>query len=651
MDALLCKKKDPGLSTKGPAGPARPARWHHGRAMSLALPASPAHPAFRPLTRLPGRLSTWAAAALLLGGLSACAAPPPLEAAASAASAAVLPLRLIAFNDFHGHLEAAGQSLPWHDPAQAGRAVAVPVGGAAALGGLGQRLRAGAPDSLLISSGDLVGAAPLVSTLFRHESTVAVANRLGVDVGTVGNHEFDAGLTELQRLMHGGCRADAADEAVRSCADGQPFTGMRFPLLGANVVDAGGRPVLAPSAVFQVHGVPVGVIGAVTRSTPGIVVPSGIRGLRFTDEAEAINTAARALQAQGVKTLVAVVHEGGELGASGQRADWNDASCPGAHGPIFDIAQRLLPQIQVVFSAHTHQGYRCERDGRVIVQATSYGRGVSVVDLVLDAQTGAPLPARTRSINLPVLNSLTPAALRTRIVQATPAPWGEALAQAGEDPALAALVARDVAAVRPIAERPVGRLLGAFTRGGPHGESTVGHLVADAQWAATRAPAQGGAELALTNPGGLRGDLLCDGQQPPCAVGYGALFTVQPFGNDVVVLTLTGAQLRALLEQQVRPDGTAKLLQPSASLRYTWTASAPAGQHVSDLSVGGQPVQPGRDYRVAVNSFLADGGDGFTLLRQGRDRHTGPNDADALVAFVQQAAPAPDPAPRVTWRP
>ena len=607
------------------------------------------------------RLRAWAGAALLLGALSACATSPEPTAPAAPATAAsalappagpALPLRLIAFNDFHGHLEAAGQSLPWPDPAQAGRPVSVPVGGAAALGGLVQRLRAAAPDSLLISSGDLVGAAPLVSTLFRHESTVAVANRLGVDVGAVGNHEFDAGLTELQRLMHGGCRADAADEAVRSCADGQPFTGMRFPLLGANVVDAtSGRPVLAPSAIFQIHGVPVGVIGAVTRSTPGIVVPSGIRGLRFTDEAEAINTAARALQAQGVHTLVAVVHEGGELGSSGQRADWNDASCPGAHGPIFDIAQRLLPQIQVVFSAHTHQGYRCVRDGRVIIQATSYGRGVSVVDLMLDAKTGAPLPARTRSINLPVLNRLTPAALRMRIVQAMPAPWGEALAQAGDDPVLAAMVARDVAAVRPIAERPVGRLLGHFTRGGSHGESTVGHLVADAQWAATRAPAQGGAELALTNPGGLRGDLLCDGQQPPCAVGYGALFTVQPFGNDVVVLTLTGAQLRALLEQQARPDGTAKLLQPSASLRYTWTASAPAGQHVSDLSVGGQPVQPGRDYRVAVNSFLADGGDGFTLLRQGRDRHTGPNDADALVAFVQQAAPAPDPAPRVTWRP
>jgi 5'-nucleotidase len=331
MDALLCKKKDPGLSTKGPAGPARPARWHHGRAMSLALPLAcpPGFPALDSTAGPPVDLGRRRPAA---GGLSACAAPPPPEAAASAAPAAVLPLRLIAFNDFHGHLEAAGQSLPWHDPAQAGRAVAVPVGGAAALGGLVQRLRAGAPDSLLISSGDLVGAAPLVSTLFRHESTVAVANRLGVDVGTVGNHEFDAGLTELQRLMHGGCRADAADEAVRSCADGQPFTGMRFPLLGANVVDAGGRPVLAPSAVFQVHGVPVGVIGAVTRSTPGIVVPSGIRGLRFTDEAEAINTAARALQAQGVKTLVAVVHEGGELGASGQRADWNDASCPARMG-------------------------------------------------------------------------------------------------------------------------------------------------------------------------------------------------------------------------------------------------------------------------------------------------------------------------------
>lgn len=590
--------------------------------------------------------------ALAAGLAGLCLALSPL-AAGAAPGQEPLHLRLIGFNDFHGHLEAAGQSLSLADPGRPGKTLSTPTGGAAALGGLIHSLEQGAPYSLVISSGDLIGAAPLVSTLFRHETTIDAMNRIGVDVGVVGNHEFDAGMAELQRLQQGGCRTEAPQSPVRSCAADAVFPGFQFPLLGANVVDeASGRPALAPFRVFRVHGVPVGVIGAVTRSTPSIVVPSGVKGLRFTDEAEAINQAARVLLSQGVKTLLAVVHEGGELGTPGHRADWNDASCPGAIGPIFDIAHRLLPEIQVVFSAHTHQGYRCEREGRVIIQATSYGRGVSVVDLALDPASGAPLPGQTRSINLPVFNALTPAAERERLTEATPEPYAQALRAVRDDAEVAAMVARDVEAVSPIAGRPVGRLLGNFTRGGEGGESAAGHLVADSQWMATRDPAQGGADLALMNAGGLRADLTCGDAKPPCTVGYGALFTMQPFGNDVVVMTLTGAQLRELLEQQARPKGLSPaMMQPSASLRYTWTASAPQGQHVSGVTINGQPLDPARDYRLAVNSFMADGGDGFTVLRQGRDRITGPRDVDALAAYLQAGERKPDTQERITVKP
>lgn len=593
--------------------------------------------------------------AALVWGLmgTAWAAVTPAVPAGAPSAPQVLPLRLIAFNDFHGHLEAAGQSLPLADPARPGQTVMVPTGGAAALGGLVHSLEREMPYSVVISSGDLIGAAPLISTLFRHETTIDVANRLGVDVGVVGNHEFDGGMAELRRLQQGGCRTEPADAVIRSCAQGETFPGFQFPLLGANVVDeASGRPALAAYRVFHVHGVAVGVIGAVTRSTPSIVVPSGVKGLRFDDEAEAINNAARVLLSQGVNTLVAVIHEGGELGGGKQRADWNDASCPGAIGPIFDIADRLLPQIQVVFSAHTHQGYRCEREGRVIIQATSYGRGVSVVDLNLDVQTGAPRPGSVRSINLPVFNALTPASLRETLTASTPAPYAQVLRQTRDDATLAAMVQADAQSVRPIAERPVGRILGNFTRDGAHGESTAGHLVADSQWEATRAPSQGGAQLALMNAGGLRADLGCGERQPPCTVGYGDLFTMQPFGNDVVVMTLSGAQLHQLLEQQARAPGMSPaILQPSQSLSYTWTANAPAGQHVSDLKLAGEPVQDRRDYRVAVNSFMADGGDGFTVLKDGRDRITGPRDVDALVAHLKAVERQPDNQPRIRWVP
>jgi 5'-nucleotidase len=274
-------------------------------------------------------------------------------------------------------------------------------------------LRAGAPHSLMISGGDLIGAAPLVSTLFRHESTIEVMNAIGLDASAVGNHEFDAGAAELQRIAKGGCPPPQPDAVATSCTLA-PYTGARFPFLAANVLDAGGHTLFAPSVIREIDGIRVGIIGAVTRSTPRLVTPSGVAGLRFGDEADAINRAARQLKAQGVKAIVMTIHEGGEVGASGQRADWNDATCPDAHGPIFRIARRVTKDVDVIFSAHTHQGYRCVVDGRVIIQGTSYGRGVSVVDVMLDRKTKQVIPALTRSINLPVPNDQTDPALRER---------------------------------------------------------------------------------------------------------------------------------------------------------------------------------------------------------------------------------------------
>lgn len=607
-----------------------------------------------PVMPVPPRPRPLAPTLTLLALLAACGTPQPpaTPTAANPPVAAVAPpapvqLRVIAFNDFHGHLEPGSLAVPLPDAAQPGGVQRVAAGGAAALAGLVQALRQGAPHSVLASTGDMVGAAPLVSALFRHESTVEVLNQLGVDVAAVGNHEFDAGTAELLRLLRGGCAPNAADAPTTSCALQPAYAGARFPVLAANVLAAGGQPLLPPTWVLRVGGVQVGFIGAVTRDTPSIVVPSGVAGLRFEDEAEAINRAADALDAQGVKALVALVHEGGETGTPGAPADWNDPACPGWRGDMVRIAQRISPKVDVIFSAHTHQGYNCRIDGRPVLQALSFGRAVSVADLVIDPSSGEVDRAATRSRNLPVLNDRSDAAQRQRLLASEPAPWAQALAQARPVAAVQQTVAAYAQAAAPRVQRPVGRIAGSFDRRG-RTDSAAGRLVADAQLAATRAPDQGGAQLALMNPGGVRSDLVCAGT-PPCTVTYGDAFGMQPFGNSLVVMTLTGVELKAVLEQQQPPGRSApSFLSPSAGLAYRWVASAPPGQRVQDLTLNGQPVGPKQALRVTVNSFMADGGDGYSPLRAGRQRLGGPQDLDALIAHLQ-TQPAPVATPRITW--
>lgn len=578
--------------------------------------------------------ATLASAALLAG----CASAPPAPAAVT--------VRLIAFNDFHGNLETSGLTLPWPDPARPDRALRLAAGGAAYLAGTVNALRAGAPNSLVISSGDMIGGTPLVSALFLHESTIDVMNRLGVDIAIPGNHEFDAGKDELLRVLGGGCQAAKPDGLFVSCALG-PYTGAKFPLFAANVLGADGKTLFPPSLVRSVGGVKIGFIGAVTRITPTIVVPSGVAGLTFTDEATAINAEAARLKAQGIQALVAVIHEGGETGTPGLPLEWNDVGCPKPRGAIFDIAKRLTQDVDVIFSAHTHQGYRCVVDGRPIMQATALGRGVSVADLVIDPATGEVDRSRTTHRNLPVFNDRSDAALKAAIIAAEPAPYAQALRDAQPVAAIAERVAAYSAAAAPRAQKPVGRIGGNFDRNAKT-DASAGRLIADAQWIATRTAERGNASFALMNPGGVRSDLRCAGGPPPCTVTYGEIFTMQPFGNSLVVMTLTGTQIKQLLEDQQRPGRTGpSFLIPSSSLTYRWVAKAEYGQRVQDVRVAGAPLTPNGEYRLTVNSFLADGGDGVVMLQQGRDRLGGELDIDALIAHLKRN-PSPDPVPRIT---
>ena len=556
-----------------------------------------------------------------------------------------VPLRIIAINDFHGHLEPADNVIAVPDPAQPSTTVPLRSGGAAFLAARINQLRAEQPRHVVVSAGDLIGASPLTSGLFHDEPTIEVMNAMGLDISALGNHEFDRGVAHLLRMANGGCQAQPVANRQTCAGVGNKFSGARFKFLAVNVLDRdSGEPIVAPAWIKNIDGVRVGFIGAVTRSTPGIVVPSGVAGVRFTGEAKALNQHAKELQAQGVQAIVAVIHEGGE-------AEGGYDACRNPRGAIFDIARELDPAIDVVLSAHTHRGYNCVIDGRVIMQAASYGRLVSVIDVEIDRASGDIVRERTRARNVPVPNGTrTSASLRAAYPPLAP------------DPEVAAIVEHYRKLAAPLAQRPVGRVTSDFDRRtAAGGDNALGRLIADAHLAATRTQ---GAQLAFTNPGGLRAELRASAGDG--VVTYADVFASQPFGNTLVTLTLTGAQLKQMLEQQwsarsstrsstVRPE-RARILQPSRGFSYAWRASGSHGERIvaDSMRLEGRAIEPDQSYRVTVNNFLADGGDGFRVLREGTDRVGGPVDADALAEYLRQASAlrplAPDRTPRISRR-
>lgn len=543
-------------------------------------------------------------------------------------------VRLIAFNDLHGHLLPGELTIAVPHPTDAVRTLAVRSGGAAFLATRIAELRREQPASVVISTGDLVGASPLVSALFRDEPTIEAMNEIGVDVNAVGNHEFDQGVAELRRLVAGGCASTPRGDLATCAHPAGRYEGARFPFLAANVVDRDGRTLFAPYFVKTLDGVRVGFIGAVTRATPGIVMPRGIAGWRFLDEAATLNRYARELRAQGVRAIVALVHEGGET--AGGIDD-----CVNPRGEIFDIVRKLDEAIDVVLTAHTHRAYNCTIDGRVVIQGASFGRLVSVVDLEIDRAGGDVIRARARNLPVPNDRNDDPAVLA-------------AFPPLQPSPRVAALVAHYAERAAPLAERPIGRIAAAFTRRpAESGDHAAGRLIADAHLTATRVH---GAQIAFTNPGGIRTDLAP--RAPNGTVTYGDLFAMQPFGNTLVTMTLTGAQLERIIEAQWRRDGERVLfLQPSIGFTYAWSAERQHGARIvpGSLQLHGRPVRPDDHYRITVNSFLAAGGDGFRHFREGRDRVGGPLDIDALAEFIRarsaDAPLAPDPQPRIRRQP
>jgi 5'-nucleotidase len=609
---------------------------------------------------------------------AACAGPP--------ADTHPLVVKLIGFNDYHGNLQSPGTF---------GQNTSVPaaqrpaVGGADALAAYVARLKRTNPLNVVVGAGDFIGASPLISALFHDEPAIETLNRIGVEFNAVGNHEFDKGVAELLRLQNGGC-AVAANGAPdpHSCRGAEvgtpvPFEGAKFKWLSANVVDtATGRTLLPAYGVKTFNGVRVAFIGMTLKGTPGIVTPSGVKGLAFADEADTVNALVPRLRQQGIEAIVVLVHQGGSQGSGFSDINGCDGDLAGTD--IANIVSRLDDAVDLVISGHTHAAYNCSANtvdvkrvnnvvtttprptglpnaaGRrvPVTSSSAFGRVLTDVDLTLDRNTKHVLKV----------------SVTNRLVDRTDP---QIVADIAARPAVAKLVNAYNGLVSPIANSVIGSITTDLPNSADAaGNMPAGELVADAQLAAT-APAEfGGAVLAFMNPGGVRSPGFTYAGSPAGEgngnITYGEAFTVQPFGNSLVTVTISAQQLKDALEQQFagcRGQGSTRILVPSAGLKYSWRASAACDQRIRDLRLvnangavvdqivdgAGQLLQPAKTYRVTINNFLSTGGDGFTTFVSASHALGGAQDIDALTAYLARfKAPAQaawDPNAPATLRP
>ncbi|MFJ6068809.1 bifunctional metallophosphatase/5'-nucleotidase [Streptomyces tendae] len=522
-------------------------------------------------------------------------------------------VQLLSFNDLHGNLEPpAGSSGRVTEVQPDGTTKTIDAGGVEYLATHLREARKGNRYSITAAGGDMVGASPLLSGLFHDEPTIEALNKLDLDVTSVGNHEFDEGAKELARLQNGGCHP------TEGCYADKEFKGADFPYLAANVLDEKtGKPLLKPYWVWKQRGVKVGFIGVTLEGTPDIVSAEGVKGLKFKDEVETINKYAKELQRQGVKSIVALIHEGGFPASSSYNYDCDSPGAgDGISGPIVDIAKNITPQVDALVTGHTHNAYVCTipdpaGNPRMVTSASSFGRLYTDTTLTYDRRTGDIARTSVKSANHVVTRDVPKAPDMTRLI--------------GKWSTLAA----------PIGNRPIGYVSADINRDGT--ESPLGDLIADAQFAYGKAQ-DPETDLALMNPGGIRAPLTytASGAEGDGVVTYAEGFTVQPFANTVNLKDYTGAQLIQVLKEQVSGPNEAapKILQVSSGLTYTLDLTKSGADRVvtDSIRLNGSSIDENATYRVASNSFLAGGGDGFTTLGEGTNELVG---ADDLAAFEQ----------------
>jgi 5'-nucleotidase len=526
-----------------------------------------------------------------------------LEPASRAdAQTAPVDVRILAINDFHGYLRPPAGGIRIADPEDKTKKIAVAAGGAEHMATLVRQLRAGTKNNIFVAAGDLIGASPFLSAMFHDEPTIESLSMMGLEVASVGNHEFDEGKEELLRMQNGGCHP------IDKCQGPHPFPGAKFHYLAASTFDKNtGKTIFPAYEIREFDGIPVAFIGLTLKGTPDIVSPVGVAGLEFRDEADTVNALVPELKARGVEAIVVLIHEGGF-----PTGDYDE--CPGISGPIVEIVKKFDRAVDVVISGHTHQAYVCEIDGRLVTSGDKYGTIVTAIDLKLDPVTRDVISAKADNV---IVRTSTYAS----------------------DPEQTALLESYDRLAAPIADRRAGLITETLSRTpNEAGESALGDTIADAQLAATVKDANGAAVIAFTNPGGIRTDIA---KKPDGAVTYADVFASQPFRNQLVTLTLTGTQIKNMLEQQWLDPKRPRILQVSKGFTYAWDETKPYGEHVAAdrMSLNGARIEPAQNYRVTVNNYLVVGGDGFSVLKDGTAQLYGGYDADALYAYFQANSP------------
>lgn len=512
-------------------------------------------------------------------------------------------VQILAINDFHGNLEPPTGS--------GGKVNGIEAGGAEFLATHLRQLRMGHPHTITVSAGDLFGASPLLSALFRERPTVEAMNLMGLDLNAVGNHEFDKGWHELLDVLSG-----ENDNALA-----------QFGFLAANVVvNETGKTLFPPYAIREFGGAKIAFVGLVLETIDRVVVANAIKGLTFLDEADTVNALIPELHRKGIETIVVMIHEGGF-----PTGGYDD--CPGISGPIVDIAERMGDEVGVILSGHTHQAYNCRIGNKLVTSAASNGRLVTNVNLMMDPVTNRMMSATAN--NVIVTRNVEKALEQTELIKHY----------------------KDMAA--PIANRVVGQLTEDITKAeNPAGESALGRMLADAQVEVSNTAEYGFAQIGFMNPGGIRTDLTYPSSKASEGDGnitFGEAFSVQPFGNNLIIMTLTGAQIIDLLEQQFAGCGfnQKRILQISRSLHYTYRDAAPPCEKIdrASVTINDEPLTLDARYRVVANNFLAEGGDGFSVFKLGVERMTGVTDMTALQNYLEDHSPvSPDMLPRITRR-
>lgn len=546
------------------------------------------------------------AAVAILGALFAAASYRREGAKAPVANMVPSPARvgltILAINDFHGHLKPPLGGIAVAGTGDVTKQANVAAGGAEHMASLVKQLRAGKRHSVFVAAGDLIGASPLLSALFHDEPTIEALSTMGLEITAVGNHEFDEGKVELLRMQNGGCHPR------EGCKGPHKFAGAKFRYLAASTIDASTGKTLFPAyEIRRFDGIPVAFIGLTLRGTPNLIAPSSAAGLEFRDEADTVNALVPELRRQGVEAIVVLIHEGGF-----PTGGYNE--CPSISGHIVDIVRKFDKAVDLVISGHTHRAYKCVIDGRLVTSADKFGTLVTQIEIELDPVTRDVVSANADNL---IVRTDTYA----------------------KDPEQTSLIMAYDALVKPRADRPIGSVSADLSREVDlAGESVLGQIIADAQLAATRAEQDGGAVIAFTNPGGIRTGIAksADG-----TVTFADLFAAQPFGNTLVTLTLTGAQIKTLLEQQWLNQVKPRVLQVSRGFAYTWDDRRGPGDFVpaESITLDGKAVDPAGPYRVTVNAFLAEGGDGFSVLKAAADVREGRSEVLAVEAYFKANSP------------